>query len=76
MVMKNSWNNTVDDVVGTHLIAGRSAQAKSVAFKLHLNVLCGSLLCFPQSLKYTQNQNQNSIYCQVGLHLPGICSGV
>ena len=23
-----------------------------------------------------QNQNQNSIYCQVGLHLPGICSDV
>ena len=20
--------------------------------------------------------NQNSVYCQVGLHLPGICSGV
>src|SRR4029434_3811924 len=23
-----------------------------------------------------QNQNQNDIYCQIGLHLPGICSGV
>ena len=29
-----------------------------------------------QKIKVSENQNQNGIYCQVGLHLIGILSGV